>query len=175
MSPVSSPFVSSVDDVQEVIGRGPWQTKSGGELRVLFNLPFEALEKGFWQYDEAELAKIPQDVRGLRSYKVTGVPKGSTGANEWHKLRHELVFAFEGTVRWVCEDLTGKQKTFMLDAERGVWVRPYILHSYEALASTASLLVVANTLFIPEDPTTHDTYTAESFRELQVSSPALQK
>lgn len=169
MSADSLQVSSSVDNVKEIYGNGPWHSKSGGELQVLFNLPFDVMRTFSSDYDPAELASIPTDIRGLRSYRVTGIPRGAIGANEWHKLRRELVFATEGTVRWTCEDTAGRKKVITLDGQRGALVPPGILHTYEALTDNASLLVIANTIFIPEDPSTHDSYSAESFKELQAS------
>ena len=46
---------------------------------------------------------------------------------------------------------------------------PYILHSYMVLEEGSGLLVLANTLFNPEVKETHDTYSMQAFRELQLS------
>ena len=160
---------ATVNDVKVVERKGPWNTKSGGQLNVLFAINYAEIQAGFFSYDKDELAAIPQDVRGLRSYQVSDIPQNSIGANEWHKLRQELVFAIEGSVRWTCEDIQGGKKAITLDDKYGVWVPPYILHTYEALTTKTNLLVIANTLFLPDDPTTHDTYSSNDFRNLQAS------
>lgn len=164
-----------VSNVQIFDIKGPWQTKSGGELSQLFNLPAEIIQSSFFQYDTDELAAIPNDVRGLRAYRVRDIPKGAVGANEWHKVRHELVFALSGRVRWLCEDVYGDTQETILDEHTGIWVKPGILHTYEALSSAAGLLVIANTLFNPNDPATHDTYSANTFYELQAAYSATQR
>jgi dTDP-4-dehydrorhamnose 3,5-epimerase-like enzyme len=166
---MAQPTLVTVDDVKIIDRKGPWNTKSGGELNVLFGIDYTEIQTNFFSYGKDELAAIPKDVRGLRSYIVNGLPKGSIGANEWHKLRQELVFAISGSVSWTCEDAYGRKKVVTLDDKHGIWVPPHILHTYEALATNASLLVVANTLFFPEDPSTHDSYNANDFRELQAS------
>ncbi|MEO6513729.1 MAG: WxcM-like domain-containing protein [Candidatus Saccharimonadales bacterium] len=166
---------SSIDDIQEIESKGPWQTKSGGELSVLFNISLEVLRSSFFSYDTDELALIPEDIRGMRSYRVNDIPKDSVGAHEWHKTRHELIFVISGSVRWTCEDIHGKKRVSLLDANKGIWVKPYILHTYEALSDNTSLLVIANTLFMPDNPGTHDTYSAESFKDLQASTVAATK
>jgi hypothetical protein len=157
----------TVEDVQVLEARGPWNSKSGGELSVLFSIPFPELQDRYFKYDDEELAKIPADIRGLRSYTVRGIPAGTVGANEWHRVRQELAFAVKGSAKWTCEDVFGNKKEFMVDEGNAVWTPPFILHTYEAQTDATQLLVIANTLFIPEDPTTHDSYSAESYREFQ--------
>ncbi len=160
--------IPSVDQLKRLNSRGPWATKSGGKLGVLFGIDFDEIQEVFFKYREEELRKIPVDVRGLRSYVVSDLPAGTIGANEWHKLRHELVCAVKGSVRWVCEDVYGSTNEFILEeGKEGIWVQPYILHTYQALSDKASLLVIANTLFIPDNPQTHDTYSAQEYIELQ--------
>jgi hypothetical protein len=44
---------------------------------------------------------------------------------------------------------------------------PFILHAYEVLEEGSNLLIVANTLFNPNNSKTHDTYSIKEFRELQ--------
>lgn len=157
-----------IDDVRVINGAGPWNTKSGGELNVLFQIPFEDLLKRNLRYVDEELIKLPLDIRGLRAYTVSNIPKGTIGANEWHRVRRELVFCLEGSFVWTCEDLFGKKKEFTISGNVGVENPPFILHTYKAQTENSKLLVIANTLFNPSDPTTHDTFSAESFSELSV-------
>ena len=175
MTPSLPHIIPTVKDVGEIELKGSWRTKSGGELNVLFGIPYEDLQANFLEYDSERLASISKDIRGLRSYKVSNIPKGTIGANEWHTLRQELIFAIQGNVQWTCEDIYGKKKILTLNEAKGIWIRPYILHTYKALSDNANLLVVANTLFFPDDPSTHDTYTIEQFRELQHVSKATPK
>jgi hypothetical protein len=169
MTAYSPTDFASVSDIKGIDSKGPWETKSGGALSVLFNIPLDILRSTFFNYDEKELALIPEDVRGIRSYKVDNIPKHAIGANEWHKLRHELVFIIKGSVRWTCEDIQGNKLVSNLHPGKGIWVQPYILHTYESLSDSACLLVIANTLFMPDKPETHDTYSAALFTELQES------
>jgi len=152
----------SVADVQVFEARGPWDTKSGGELKVLFALPLTTLLDCYLKYKPSDLEP---DIRGLRVYTVGNLPKGRIGGTEWHRLRQEIVFGMSGAVRWTCEDLSGDKREFLIDCQRGIWMPPSILHTYEVIEEGSSLLVVANTLFVPGDPETHDTYSAEMFRE----------
>jgi len=158
---------ASVEDIEILEFRGPWQSKSGGELNVLFAIPYDILQSKYFNYDSEELKDIPEDVRGLRSYAVSKIPKGSIGANEWHKIRHEMVFATRGSFRWTCEDLQGNKKEFVLNSGQGAWTPPYLLHTYEALEDDSTIMVIANTLFNPDEPATHDSFSAEDFRDLQ--------
>lgn len=162
----------TVQDVKVLKGAGPWPTKSGGELNVLFQLPLCEILNSYFRYAQSELDGLSHDIRGLRTYVVSGIPKGTIGANEWHRNRNELVFALNGTFTWNCEDALGDKKTMALTNGTGVWTPPFILHNYEAQTDNSSLLVIANTLYIPDNPETHDSYSAQSFQEFQASSIA---
>lgn len=156
----------TVGEVRSIDVRGPWATKSGGELQVLFSLPVTALE-AFLDFDNSAFSDFSQDVRGLRSYVVKGINKGGIGAKEVHLARTELVTALNGRASWVCSDLLGNEKSFTLDGTNVLIVPPGILHTYESLEDNTRLQVIANTLFIPEDSSTHDSYPAEEFYALQ--------
>ena len=146
---------------------GSWDTKSGGKLKVLFGIDMPTLQEKYLQFGDKTNPE-DTDTRGLRAYMVSNIPKNSIGAMEWHKNRNELVFALSGKVEWKCEDTQGSVETFTLDESNGVWNPPYILHTYRALDDNCTLLVIANTLFIPDNPETHDSYSQDSFRELQL-------
>lgn len=158
---------ATINDVKVIELRGPWNSKSGGELSVLFAIPFDVLQEQYFNYKQEELDAIPADIRGLRAYAVRKIPKGSIGANEWHRVRNELVFALGGDVRWTCEDVYGARKEFVLNSGTGIWNPPYVLHTYQAESEGVGVLVIANTLFDPDNPATHDSNSAESFKELQ--------
>ena len=93
----------SIEYVSEIEARGPWKTKSDAELKVLFAMPYEKLLE-FLKYDENELRQLPENIRGLRSYSVKGLRKGSLGGMEFHRIRKELLFGLEGVVDVECED-----------------------------------------------------------------------
>ena len=159
--------VPTVDDVQVIEAHGPWGTKSGGKLNVVFAMPLATVQDRYLHYEDAELGQVPFDIRGLRAYTVRGLPSTRIGGTEWHRIREEMIFALEGSVRWTCEDLLGGKRDFTLDVGVGVWMPPFILHTYEVREEGSGLLVIANTLFVPDDPRTHDTYSMEMFREFQ--------
>jgi dTDP-4-dehydrorhamnose 3,5-epimerase-like enzyme len=159
--------VPKVNNVKVIENKGPWDTKSGGKLNVLFGIDFNTLNEGYFSYEKSELDKIPQDIRGFRSYSVSDLKIGKVGANEWHRIRNELVFAIEGSVEWTCEDVYGNQASFILDDKQGVWTPPFILHTYKTLEDKNGILVIANTLFDPDNNNTHDSYSIEDFRKFQ--------
>ena len=159
--------IPTVAAVRVLEARGPWETKSGGPLNVLYAMPFGDLLGSFFSYPEPELSTISGDIRGFRAYTVDGLPQGRSGGNEWHKVRQELVFGLAGSMRWVCEDLNGGQRVRFLGPRQGMWLPRCIPHSYEVLEEGSAFLVIANTLFDPYDPRTHDTYSLEAFRALQ--------
>ncbi len=72
-----------------------------------------------------------------------------------------------GSVLWHVEDAHGARMDIVIDAGHGVWLPPFILHTYETLVHCTELLVVANTEFPPDDARAHDTYPATTSAELQ--------
>ena len=155
----------SVNEVIATEAGGNWPTKSGGFLNVLFKLDWSTVNK-MLTYDEDELRKLPIDIRGLRSYRVEDIPKGALGANEWHKIRNEVVFILKGRIKWTCTDTYGESKEFILDGSQAVFTPHHILHTYEAIEEDSSISVLANTLFDPSDPRTFDTYPKDDFDTL---------
>ncbi|HEV7454413.1 MAG TPA: hypothetical protein VGO07_04080 [Candidatus Saccharimonadales bacterium] len=160
----------TVDDIQVLTTRGPWQSKSGGRLEVLFSMSREQVVN-FLDYDNAEFAAVQAasgtDIRGLRSYTVSDIPKGSVGGKEWHRARTEYVRAAAGAAMWECIDFQGNERHIALDGTTAVITPPGILHTYRALEDGTELQVVCNTLFVPEDPLTHDTYLRDTFYEMR--------
>jgi dTDP-4-dehydrorhamnose 3,5-epimerase-like enzyme len=159
--------IANVDEVHTLQRTGPWETKSGGQLNVLFDIQLEDLRSHYFNYEKLELDKIIHDIRGLRSYQVDNLQAGAIGAQEWHRIRNELVFVTKGSIKWTCEDIYGQKLEFILNKDIGIWVPPFILHTYESLQDNSTLLVVANTLYLPDEPTTHDTFSASDFTNLQ--------
>ncbi|HTH72330.1 MAG TPA: hypothetical protein VL737_03120 [Candidatus Pristimantibacillus sp.] len=165
---------TSVDDIQvidnsrfmEVGGR--WRAKSGGFLTVQFALPKEVIG-ALLDYDNPAFDQVEEesgvDIRGLRSYQVEGIPQGSIGGQEWHRARTEYVTALAGSALWQCVDPSGREREFVLDGRTAVLQPPGILHTYEALEDDTRLEVVCNTLFIPDNKKTHDTFPAAEFAQ----------
>lgn len=158
---------TSVQDVRVITGKGPWHTKSGGNLIVLEALSLPQVQ-ALLSYDPKELATASQDIRGLRLYAVLDLPvNGLLGGTEFHKIRKEFVFCLRGAVWWKCEDMRCGEYYTTLAEGIGIFIPPYILHQYQVMEEDSILLVFCNTLFDPEDPGTRDTYSREVFRELQ--------
>lgn len=181
-------FADSLIEKPEITG--PWKTKSGGELRVLFFVPYSNLAaiktdalspvkslfkigpqiaSTYFLYEKAQLEKIQQDIRGYRSYTVRGLKDGSVGAMEFHMLRKELLFVLGGSAEIEVEDVYGGKKTFTINPSKGLYIPPSILHTYKILEDNTALLVLANTLYVPEDIATHDSFSIEEFRKMQHS------
>ncbi|MFH1098413.1 MAG: WxcM-like domain-containing protein [Candidatus Uhrbacteria bacterium] len=153
-------------DIRTFTSVGPWTAKSGGELTVLFALPWDTLA-AFFRYDNNELSNVPGDIRGLRCYRVKNVPDGGIGGMEFHRIREEIIVCLRGAFTLECEDIKGRRRRFRLKNGRGIWIPPYVLHTYKALANRSGLLVVANTLFDPNNHAMRDTYSQEAFRMLR--------
>lgn len=163
--------IPTIEDVLLLQIKGPWKTKADGELSVLFSLPYDQTMDSFLTYDQEELRKLPTDIRGLRSYKVSNLKKGVIGGLEFHKLRKELLFVLQGSIRMTLTDINQQTKSFVLtNNSTGVYIPPFIIHTYEVLEDNTSLIGFVNTLFIPEDKKTHDTYAENELREIQEAS-----
>lgn len=146
---------------------GPWNTKSKGLLSVLFSIPFDVLTEKFLKYDNKELSGIPEDIRGLRIYTVKDLNEGEVGGMEYHRIRQEIIFNLSGRTCWIFEDLFGKKREFNLYSGMGLWIPPFIMHTYKTMENKSGLLVLTNTLFNADKKETHDTYSLKSFKELQ--------
>ena len=161
----------SVDDIRVIDVRGPWNSKSGGLLEVHFMLTDEEVDalrdRGNPEFAAVEEATGGVNIRGLRCYTVSKIPKGSIGAQEWHRARTEMVRAVTGKALWVCTDPFGGKREIELDGTKLVMTPPGILHEYRALEDDTTLEVICNTQFIPDDPRTHDSNDQASFHELQ--------
>lgn len=155
-----------VTDIETFPVRGPWPTKSGGALDVLCAMPLAEVQR-YLAYDYAELAHVPTDLRGLRLYHVRDLPSGRVGGTEFHRIRIEIAIGLVGSERWECEDLSGATRRFDLTPETGLRIPPFIMHTYTVGEQGSGHLVITNTLFDPDDPRTHDTYSLATFRELQ--------
>ena len=156
----------SVEDIRELRLTGPWRSKSGGLLSVPFALAHaEAME--IFDYDPAELARLPRDIRGLRMFVLEDMPAGGIGGGEFHRIRIEISFTMSGKVRWICEDVYGGCKEFLPARDCALYFPPFIMHTMESLESGSAVTVIANTLYDPDDARTHDTYPAATFRALQ--------
>lgn len=162
----------TVDDIQRLDSRGPWRTKSGGDLMQILQLPLPTVASRYLRYDLREVGRLSTDIRGLRIYTVQHLPVGEVGGNEWHRVREEVVMTTGGSVRWSCLDVYGGRRNFTVPAGEGLWLPPLILHLYQVNVEASSLLIVANTLF-HDDPATHDTYPLESFSRLSREYRAL--
>jgi uncharacterized RmlC-like cupin family protein len=155
---------ASVKDLRIMKVKGPWTTKSGGELSVLMALNSISLK---------EFVGEPGEIsRGLRLYTVGNLPKNKEGGREFHREREEIIFSLKGEISFLLEDLFGDKFLFVLkEGEDGIWIPPFILHTYKALKENSALLVIANTLFDPDDKTTHDTYSKEVFEGIKEDLP----
>lgn len=164
---------TSVNDVQVIEAGGPWPTKSGGNLMVHFALPYEATQ-AFLNYGNPEFDALKEesgvDIRGLRSYTVSDIPKGRIGGLEWHIARTEYVTALGGRALWQCVDRDGRERDIVLEEGTAIIQPPGIVHTYKALKKNTRLQVVCNTLFDPKDPRTHDTYSRELFDQLRTEA-----
>lgn len=154
---------STIEDIQTFTVTGPWSTKSGGDLNVLFAIPYNLLMKLFFNYDENELEQISSDIRGLRSYHISSLERDSVGANEWHKVRSEIITVTRGSIKLDCRDLRGNSTSLVVDSTVCTLVPPYIMHTYTVLEDNTEITVIANTLFNPAEPSTHDTYSLDTF------------
>lgn len=142
------------------------KTDALSPVKVLFKIGPQ-ITSTYFLYEKTQLEKIPQDRRGYRAYTVRGLKGGSVGAMEFHQLRKELLFVLEGSAEMDVEDVYGGKKTFTINPSKGLYIPPLILHTYKILEDNTALLVLANTLYAPEDIATHDSFPIEEFRKMQ--------
>ena len=155
-----------VSDVRQLKGGEPWPSKCGGELRVPVSLPHTAL-MSLLDYDPQELAHLGRDIRGLRVFYIDGARTGGIAGNQFHRIRTEIAFVVMGAVRWEFEDLYGDTRFFHAERECAVMIPPFILHRAIFTSEGGTLATLANTIYVRDDPATHDTYSLEIFRSLQ--------
>lgn len=166
----------SVKEIVKFEPDGPYRTKSRADLTVHFALDGTLRDK-FIRPEPEELGHLPVPLAGLRTSVVSGLCIDAVGGGEWHRARQEIITVLSGALKWTCEDLHGGVGEYELQPGQTIWLPPFILHSYRAMNQATSYLVLANTTFFNpedhEDPRTHDTYDAKSFRVLQghYSSP----
>jgi hypothetical protein len=152
--------------------RGHFTTKADALLYVNFALPFDLVEH-FFEYDTEELELLkPYDIRGLRSYSVTGIGKDKMSGNEFHRIRKELITVSSGRLIFLLEDLYGSEREIELDSSKGLYVPPFVNHTSYSLEDNSGLVIIANTLFDSSNPITFDTFSEKVLRELQTDYKA---
>ena len=157
----------SVAQIGVFPNEGPWKSKSGGELNILFARHLSFITGLFFEYDADELEKIPRDIRGLRMYRMDNIPKGGIGGNEFHRIRQEIIIPIKGRLVYECTDLFGQKRDFDLTPKTSIWLPPLVMHTYQAQEDNSSIVVIANTLYDAADKETWDTYSLEEFNNLQ--------
>lgn len=159
---ISSPssITASVADVVEIELKDQFTMESGAEQSILCALPYHMVQRLF-KYNENELLRLPEDIRGLRSYRINGIQEGKSEGGKFHRIGTELVFVLKGAIKMTCKDIEGSASTYILNQEKGILIPPYILHSYLVIEDS-DLLVISNTISNPDDPKSNDTYTKYS-------------
>ena len=162
----------TVTDVVFVDGSRTWKTKSESRLSVNIGIPRAVSLLTFEACDPQELQAIADsgagDIRGTRNYVVNHIYPGQVGGTEFHRVREEIVTCTNGLLKWQVEDLAGGKLEFKLGPGQSVWMPPYIMHTYEALAANTCLSVLCNTTFTPGDKRTYDTYDHEEWGNLKL-------
>jgi len=156
----------SVDDVRESRLTGPWPSKSGGGLHVALALPY-AEAMAVLEYDAAELERIPVEMRGLRLWTVSEIPAGGTVGTQFHRLRTEVSFFVRGRGRWTFEDLYGATREVAFAPGLVLSMPPFVLHTMTCEEAGTAIVTLANTLYVPDDSRTHDTYSTAEFRTMR--------
>lgn len=144
---------------------GPWATKSGGLMNVLFGFDQTILQR-MSVVDPSELALVPQLQLGIRAFHTSGLVPGTVGGKHFHRIKQEIIALPRGRVSFTLEDVYGGQCQLELDAtHRSLYIPPFVMHTYTVL-ETAELIGVSNTLYDADNPATHDTYEDEPFQLL---------
>lgn len=61
----------TVHSVVEFHAKGPWKTKSGGELSVAFALPIDTILSQYFRYAASELARVQIFCIAMKYWKKT--------------------------------------------------------------------------------------------------------
>lgn len=154
-----------VSDVQVSQANGPWPSKCGGELNVPLMLSQREMGR-FFNFDPAELEQSEVDIRGIRVFYIHGAVDGGMAGNQFHRIRTECAFVIKGLVHWEFMDLYGGRRTQRAGRECMVQVPPFILHRATFGPGGGTLATLANTIYVREDPRTHDTYSLADFHKL---------
>jgi dTDP-4-dehydrorhamnose 3,5-epimerase-like enzyme len=145
---------------------GPWATKSGGELTVLFAFNKDVLSRMF-QVEQHELDLVPELELGIRAFQSTGLETGTIGGKHFHRIKQEVITITKGSAEFTLEDVYGNVRTITIDKRTpGLYIPPFVMHTYKVL-EPATLIGVSNTLYNADVPATHDTYEDETFQLLQ--------
>lgn len=162
--PTYNPF--SVDDaVVYESDKGPWSTKSGGQMHVIMAFD-EAILKLLLVTEPEELLYAPKVKLGFRAFHTKGIEAKTEGGKHYHRIKREFICASNGALEFLLEDVYGGKKIIILDQNtRALYIPPFVMHSYKVLKQ-AELIGISNTLYDHEDPETHDTYDRDAFNRL---------
>lgn len=142
---------------------GPWPTKSGGSMNVLFGFDQSILAR-MHNVDPSELELVPELQLGIRAFHTSGLAAGTIGGKHFHRIKQEIITIPKGKVRFLLEDVYGGRRELLLDkTHRALYIPPFVMHTYTVL-ETAELIGVSNTLYDADNPNTHDTYEDEPFK-----------
>ena len=155
-----------VSDIKVSPTIGPWPSKCGGDLRVPVMLSFGETQR-LLQYDAEELDRQGTDIRGIRVFYLFRADGGGMAGNQFHRVRTEIAFVVEGSVHWEFKDIYGGERKLIATQDSSVLIPPFVLHRATFTDGGGTLATLANTIYIRDDPRTHDTYSAELFRSMQ--------
>lgn len=159
---------ASVEEIYCWPHKGPWASKSGGDLWLLAQFGLQTFQN-FFNYDPVELARFPVDIRGYRQYIVDGIPTGSLGGQHFHRVRQSLVQVLSGRILFRFEDVYGNKRSVVLEPNIILLIPPFMYVTYEAAWAGSIFSMTVNTLYL-EGRHLHgcrDQYTEREFRELQ--------
>lgn len=161
-------YAPTIEDVEVLKIEGPWGTKSSGQLYRLYMMDRKEL-KEFQHLDKRERNSLSKDIRGQKAYIIKGIPRGQLGGAHFHRARDELLFCLDGKLTYQLDDVHGGQQYYELDQSNGLYIPPFVAHTYWAIHDNNTLLAISNTLWFPKDqcPDCEDTYDMEAFEELK--------
>jgi hypothetical protein len=187
---------ANVKDVIFYKSEGPYTTKTNSSLFVCFALPslntgnlefIEELaiphgidENTFLSADKNEESKLIEatkmiypefnyQISGLRGYFQLGMNGGVAG-REFHRIRKEITFLIDGKLNAKLEDVYGKKMEISLGIGDGLFIPPFIIHSFEIIEKSI-MFSLANTLFVfnhsGKKINVTDTYSEKDFEKLK--------
>jgi hypothetical protein len=143
--------------------RGPWPSKSGGDLWLVAQFGLDFIQN-FFNYDPHELERFAVDIRGYRQYIVTAIPDGSLGGKHFHRVRQSIVQVLSGRIDFHFEDAYGDRRSVVLEPNGWLLMPPFIYVTYEAQLPDSSFSMIVNTKYTSG---CHDECGEQELRELQ--------
>lgn len=156
----------TVEEIEHFRSTEPLVGANGVRLQPYFTLNQLEVER-FLSYDQTPVLNIGRapdyHLPGEQVYTTSGIKAREIGGMHAHCMRQQITVCTRGSVLWAVEDAYRQRTSFVLNEGDGVWLPSDILHSYQGIAPESDILTLANTIYRPENPDSHDECDIEAF------------